>query len=58
MATLDPDQDRLREVVQAQCDRYTGRGENETRRFMMRMVEAEDLVLAVLAPRYLATWGL
>jgi hypothetical protein len=58
MATLDPDQDRLREVVQAQCDRYTGIGENETRRFMMRMVEAEDLVLAVLAPRYLATWGL
>jgi pyridoxamine 5'-phosphate oxidase-like protein len=58
IATLDPDQDRLREVVQAQCDRYSGIGENETRRFMMSMVEAGELVLAVLAPRYLATWGL
>lgn len=58
MATIDPDQDRLHEIVQAQCDRYTGRGDNETRRFMMSMVEAGDLVLAVLAPRYLATWGL
>ena len=58
VATIDPDQDRLREVMQAQCDRYTGVGDNETRRFLMGMVEAGDLVLAVLTPRYLATWGL
>jgi hypothetical protein len=58
MATIDPDQDWLREVTWAQCDRYTGIGDNETRRFLMGMVEAGDLVLAVLTPRYLATWGL
>lgn len=58
VATIDPDQDHLREVMQAQCDRYTGVGDNETRRFLMGMVEAGDLVLAVLTPRYLATWGL
>ena len=57
-ATIDPNQDRLYEVMQAQCDRYTGVGDNETRRFLMDMVEAGDLVLAVLTPRYLATWGL
>jgi hypothetical protein len=56
MAAIDPDQ--LREVMQDQCDRYTGVGDNETRRFLMGMVEAGDLVLAVLTPRYLATWGL
>ena len=58
MATIDPDQGRLREVTWAQCDRYTGVGDNETRRFLMGMVEAGDLILAVLTPRYLATWGL
>jgi hypothetical protein len=58
LAAIDPDQDRLREVMQGQCDRYTGVGDNETRRFLMSMVEAGDLVLAVLTPRYLATWGL
>ncbi len=58
MATIEPDQDRLRLVTGAQCDRYTGVGDNETRRFLMRMVETGDLVLAVLTPRYLATWGL
>ena len=57
-ATIDPHQDLLYEVMQAQCDRYTGVGDNETRRFLMDMVEAGDLVLAVLTPRYLATWGL
>ena len=57
-ATIAPDQDRLREVMQDQCDRYAGVGDNETRRFLMSMVEAGELVLAVLAPRYLATWGL
>ena len=58
LATIDSDQDRLREVMQAQCDRYTGVGDNETRRFLMGMVEAGDLILAILTPRYLATWGL
>jgi len=58
MATIDPNQDRLREVTWAQCDRYSGVGDNETRRFLMGMVEAGDLLLAVLTPRYLATWGL
>jgi pyridoxamine 5'-phosphate oxidase-like protein len=58
MATIDLDQDRLRKVMQVQCDRYTGIGDNETRRYLMNMVEAGDLILAVLAPRYLATWGL
>src|SRR2546422_2032178 len=55
MATIDPDQDRLRQVMWAQCDRYTGVEDNETRRFLMSMVEAADLVLAVLTPRYLPT---
>ena len=58
MTTIEPDQDRLRLVTGAQCDRYTGVGDNETRRFLMSMVETGDLVLAVLTPRYLATWGL
>src|SRR5215510_14391826 len=53
MATIDPDQNRLREVTWAQCDRYTEEGDNETRRFLMDMVEAGELVLAVLTPRYL-----
>jgi hypothetical protein len=58
IATIAPDPDRLYEIVQAQCDRYTGIGDNETRRFLMRMVEASELVVAVLVPRYMATWGL
>ncbi len=57
-AAIDSDQSRLHEVMQAQCDRYSGAGDNETRRFLMGMVEAGELVLAVLTPRYLATWGL
>jgi hypothetical protein len=58
LATIDPDQDPLRTVTWAQCNRYTGVGDNETRRFLMGMVEAGDLILAILTPRYLATWGL
>ncbi len=58
MATIEPDQDRVRTVTWAQCARYTGVGDNETRRFLMGMVEAGDLILAILTPRYLATWGL
>jgi len=57
-ATIDPDQDQLREVTREQCDRYTGTGDNASRRFLMGMVEAGELVLAILTPRYLATWGL
>ena len=57
-ATIDLDPARVHTVVQAQCDRYTGLGDNESRRFLMDMVAARDLVLAVLTPRYLATWGL
>ena len=58
MTTIDPNQDRVRALVQEQCDRYTGMGDNASRRFLMSMVEAGELVLAVLTPRYLATWGL
>ena len=57
-AAIDPDRERLRKVMQDQWDRYTGGRDNETRRSMMGMVEAGDLVLAILTPRYLATWGL
>lgn len=57
-ARIDPDQTRVRAVVQAQCDRYTGPGDNPSRRFLMDMVEAGDLVLAILTPHYLGTWGL
>lgn len=57
-ASIDPDPDRVRQVVQEQCDRYAGLGDNALRRFLMGMVETRDLVLAVLIPRYLGTWGL
>ena len=40
-AAIDTNQDRLHEVMQAQCDRYSGAGDNETRRFLMGMVEAK-----------------
>ena len=58
MAGIDLDPHRVREVVQTQCDRYAGAGDNASRRFLMGMVETGDLVLAVLSPRYLGTWGL
>jgi hypothetical protein len=57
-AAIDSDQDRLHKIMQAQCDQYSRTGDNATRRFLMGMVEAGELVLAVLTPRYLATWGL
>ena len=56
--SIDPNHARVHTVVQAQCDRYTGLDDSESRRFLMGMVAAGDLVLAVLTPRYLATWGL
>ncbi|MBM3224677.1 MAG: hypothetical protein FJZ47_12850 [Candidatus Tectomicrobia bacterium] len=57
-ARIETDAARLRTVVEAQCDHYSGVGDNATRRFLMGMVDAGELVLAVLTPRYLATWGL
>ncbi|MGE3538053.1 MAG: pyridoxamine 5'-phosphate oxidase family protein [Candidatus Tectimicrobiota bacterium] len=56
--TLDLDPARVRQVVEAQCDHYTGPGDNASRRFLMGMVETGDLILAILKPRYLAVWGL
>ena len=57
-AAIDPGRERLRKVMQDQWDRYTAGSNTETRRVLMGMVEAGDLVLAILTPRYLATWGL
>jgi nitroimidazol reductase NimA-like FMN-containing flavoprotein (pyridoxamine 5'-phosphate oxidase superfamily) len=57
-AAIDPNRERLREVLEDQWDRYTGGSDTEARRLLMSMVETRDLILAVLTPRYLATWGL
>jgi hypothetical protein len=57
-ATLALDATRIRDVVQAQCDHYAGAGDTATHRFLLGMVERGELLLAVLAPQYLATWGL
>jgi len=57
-AAIDPDRERLRKVLEDQWDRYTGGSDTEARRLLMSMVETGDLILAVLTPRYLATWGL
>jgi hypothetical protein len=56
-AAIDPNRERLRKVIQDQWDRYTGRSDAETS-VLMGMVETGDLILAILTPRYLATWGL
>jgi hypothetical protein len=57
-ATIDPDRRRLREVLQAQCQRY-GRPEgSDTHRLVFDLLESGGLLLAVLTPHYLATWGL
>jgi len=56
-AAIDPDRERLRKVIQDQWDRYTGRSDAETS-VLMGMVGTGDLILAILTPRYLATWGL
>ena len=32
--------------------------DTETRRVLLGMVETGDLILVILTPRYLATWGL
>jgi nitroimidazol reductase NimA-like FMN-containing flavoprotein (pyridoxamine 5'-phosphate oxidase superfamily) len=57
-AAIDPDRERLRKVLQDQWDRYVGGSDSEPRRVLMGMVETGELVLAILSPRYLATWGL
>ena len=57
-ATLALDATRLRDVVQAQCDHYAGAGDTATHRFMLGMVERGELLLAILTPQYVATWGL
>src|SRR5215831_5786603 len=55
--TVD-DRGRLRKILQDQWDRYAGGSDGEPRRVLMGMVETGDLILAILSPRYLATWGL
>ena len=57
-ATLDLDATRIRDVVQAQCDRYAEARDSTTHRFLFGMVERGELLLAVLRPHSLATWGL
>jgi hypothetical protein len=56
--TLVVDAAYIQAVVQAQCDHYAGAGNTSTHRFLLGMVERGELILAVLTPQYLATWGL
>jgi len=56
-ATLALDPTRVRDVVHAQCDHYAGAGDTTTHRFLIGMVECGELILAILTPQYLATWG-
>jgi nitroimidazol reductase NimA-like FMN-containing flavoprotein (pyridoxamine 5'-phosphate oxidase superfamily) len=57
-ARIDPDRDRLRAVLQAQRTRYSRPPDSETYRLVFGLLETGGLVLAVLRPHYLATWGL
>lgn len=57
-ASIDADRDRLREVLHAQCQRYARPEGSDTHRLVFDLLERGDLLLAVLAPHYLATWGL
>jgi hypothetical protein len=57
-ATFDLDRDRLREVLQAQCQRYARPESSDTYRLLFNLLESGGLLLAVLTPHYLATWGL
>jgi len=56
--TLAWDAPQVRDVVLAQCDHYAGAGDTATHRFLLGMVERGELILALLSPQYLATWGL
>jgi hypothetical protein len=57
-STLAVEATRVREVVQAQCDHYMGAGDSATHRFLLGMVERGELILALLTPHALVTWGL
>ena len=57
-ATIDADRDRLREVLHAQCQRYARPEGSDTHRLVFGLLERGALLLAVLTPHYLATWGL
>ena len=57
-AHLDPDQDCLRAVVQAQCSHYARPPDSETYHLLYGLLEIGGLVLAILTPHYLAAWGL
>jgi pyridoxamine 5'-phosphate oxidase-like protein len=56
--TLALEATRVREVVQTQCDHYAGAGDSATHRFLLGMVERGELILALLTPHALVTWGL
>jgi hypothetical protein len=56
-ATLARDAMQVRHVVQAQCDHYMGAEDTATHRFLLGMVERGEMILALLTPNYLATWG-
>jgi len=56
-AAIDPDREGLRKILQDQWDRYVGGSDSEPRRVLMGMVETGEPVLAILSPRYLASWG-
>ena len=47
-----------RAVLQAQCQRYTRPEGSDTHRLVFGLLERGNLLLAVLTPHYLATWGL
>ena len=57
-AILAQEATQVRAVVQMQCDHYAGVGDTATHRFLLGMVERGELILALLIPQYLATWGL
>jgi pyridoxamine 5'-phosphate oxidase-like protein len=57
-STLAVEATRVREVVQAQCDHYVGARDSTTHRFLLGMVERGELILAMLTPHALVTWGL
>jgi hypothetical protein len=57
-ATLLQEPARVRAVVQAQCDHYAGPGDTPSHRFLLGLVDRGAMLLAVLTPHYLATWGL
>jgi hypothetical protein len=57
-ASLILEPNRIRQVVQAQCDAYAGAGYTDTHRFLLGMVDRGEMILIGLAPHYLAAWGL